>query len=114
VEPPPPQDAIVAIAPQATSNMKADCQWRFLREIPPKNTIPSKPAAVSPAGTTNGLLAAAPVRAIVVIVRVVATGPPFGVTGLGENEQCAPCGSAEQVVKVTALLNPGCGFTVIV
>jgi len=49
--------------------------------------------------------------AMVVTVRVVVTGLPFGVTETGENAQLAPVGSPPQV-NDTAWLKPFCGVMV--
>ena len=111
--PPPPQETIAKATSIVPSSIRAIRKPRLLCEVP-SNTIPTSPKPSTAASVTplNGRTAADE-RAVVLIVRVVLAGLPFGVTVAGLNPQLEAPGNPLQA-KLTVPLKPPCGVMEIV
>lgn len=108
---PPPQDAIAKTVATNIRSVQAARTLRFLREAPPRNTIPRNPKlsraaiAVPFSGRTE-----ATERAVVLMVSVVLAALPFGVSVAGLNTQLEAAGRLEQA-KLMVPAKPPCGVT---
>ena len=112
--PPPPQLTMANAKPMPARMRQRRLTFPVAWKLPASrspNTIPSDHARVP--GRRRATGTATELGAVVLMVRVVEAGPPFGVTVAGENVQLEAAGNPLHE-KLTAELMPFTGFTVMV